>query len=703
MSQRFPNPLNLQKAYHDVQFELHQFDETLDNELHQFHLFYTHHRLSENCRVQIGSSQLGELSCEHGTNNSDLFTLAEMCIGYESIEPSTYSVKKRHNKKTKKVATIPHEEPLEDKLAPHSFVISRGVRNRNVQHICHDLRKVMEPYTATHLKERRCNKIKDFVSLSGIFHVSNMCIFTQTETALSLKIARMPKGPTLTFKVHQYTLSRDVLSSMKTQFFDEDCYHFAPIVILNGFSASGDAKHMKLMTSTFQNMFPAINLSTVKLSNVKRCVLFSFNPVTKLIDIRHYYIRPQPIGINKGVKKLVNRQIPDLSKFDDISEFVTKAELLSGSEYEDEEKTVVMPATIGRGNIKENKSAIKLYELGPRLTIQLIKIEEGMMSGDIFFHEYVTKTEEEVKLIKARRDKRKRLKEQRKLKMQQNVKAKEQAKQKAKQKGNDDEQMEVENDDENCYHFAPIVILNGFSASGDAKHMKLMTSTFQNMFPAINLSTVKLSNVKRCVLFSFNPVTKLIDIRHYYIRPQPVGINKGVKKLVNRQIPDLSKFDDISEFVTKAELLSGSEYEDEEKTVVMPATIGRGNIKENKSAIKLYELGPRLTIQLIKIEEGMMSGDIFFHEYVTKTEEEVKLIKARRDKRKRLKEQRKLKMQQNVKAKEQAKQKAKQKGNDDEKMEDENDDESDREDNSGQEYNSDNDQEDNSGNENDSN
>lgn len=363
--------------------------------------------------------------------------------------------KKRHTKKVSKPTVLPSEEPLEDKLAPHSFVISRGIRNRNVQHICHDLRRVMEPYTATHLKERRCNKIKDFVSLSGIFHVSNMCIFTQTETALSLKVARMPKGPTLTFKVHQYTLAKDVVSSMKTQFFDEDCYHQAPIVILNGFTASSDAKHMKLMTSTFQNMFPAINLSTVKLSNLKRCVLFSYNPVTKLIDIRHYFIRPQPVGINKGVKKLVNRQIPDLSKLDDISEFVTKADLLSGSEFEDDDKTVVMAATTRRGNIKENKSAIKLYELGPRFTIQLIKIEEGMMNGEVFFHEYISKTEEEIALTKARREKRKRLKEQRKLKMKQNVKAKEEAKLKNKKKRpqnqteNQEEEEPMEEDNDN--------------------------------------------------------------------------------------------------------------------------------------------------------------------------------------------------------------------------------------------------------------
>lgn len=57
--------------------------------------------------------------------------------------------------------------------------------------------------------------------------------------------------------------------------------------------------------------------------------------------------------------------------------------------------------------------------------------------------------------------------------------------------------------------------------------------------------------MKRCVVFSYNPVTKLIDMRHYAINVVPVNINKGVKKVVQRQIPNLAKFTDISDFVTK--------------------------------------------------------------------------------------------------------------------------------------------------------
>lgn len=339
--------------------------------------------------------------------------------------------KKRHGKKSATKVIVPFEEPREDKFAPHSFVITRGIRSRNVVHICRDLRRVMEPYTATHLRERKCNKLRDFVSLSGIFHVSYMCIFTQSTKALSLKIARLPKGPTLSFKVHQYTLAKDVVSSAKKQYVDDECFNKSPVVILNGFS--GEGRHLKLMTATFQNMFPPINLSTVKLTNIKRCLLFSYNSTTKLIDVRHYAVRLQPVGVNKAVKKLMGKKFPDLSQYKDPAEFFAKAELMSGSEAEeDEEKIVTLAQDMGKGNDKESKSAIKLFEIGPRFTMQLIKIEEGLVSGEVFYHEYVKKTDEEVELLRKRVEKKKKLKEQQKQKMKQNIEAKMKAKEAAK-------------------------------------------------------------------------------------------------------------------------------------------------------------------------------------------------------------------------------------------------------------------------------
>lgn len=52
-------------------------------------------------------------------------------------------------------------------------------------------------------------------------------------------------------------------------------------------------------------------------------------------------------------------------------------------------------------------------------------------------------------------------------------------------------------------------------------------------------------------MFNYNPETKLIDFRHYAIKAVPVGISRSVKKIVQSKIPNLGKYEDISEFLTK--------------------------------------------------------------------------------------------------------------------------------------------------------
>jgi len=50
---------------------------------------------------------------------------------------------------------------------------------------------------------------------------------------------------------------------------------------------------------------------------------------------------------------------------------------------------------------------------------------------------------------------------------------------------------------------------------------------------------------------NYNSDTKLIEFRHYAITTVPVGLSKGVKKIVQSKVPDLSNFDDIDEFLLK--------------------------------------------------------------------------------------------------------------------------------------------------------
>ena len=69
----------------------------------------------------------------------------------------------------------------------------------------------MYPYTASNLKESSRNAMRDFIGAAGIFGVSHMQMFTQTETSNYMRIMKLPKGPTMTFKLDEYALARDVV------------------------------------------------------------------------------------------------------------------------------------------------------------------------------------------------------------------------------------------------------------------------------------------------------------------------------------------------------------------------------------------------------------------------------------------------------------------------------------------------------------
>lgn len=54
------------------------------------------------------------------------------------------------------------------------------------------------------------------------------------------------------------------------------------------------------------------------------------------------------------------------------------------------------------------------------------------------------------------------------------------------------------------------------------------------------------------LLLNYNKETDDIDVRHYGISAQPVGVSRNIRKLVQRKkLPDLSGLNDISEFVAR--------------------------------------------------------------------------------------------------------------------------------------------------------
>ena len=50
---------------------------------------------------------------------------------------------------------------------------------------------------------------------------------------------------------------------------------------------------------------------------------------------------------------------------------------------------------------------LRLTEIGPRITLQLMKIEEGVSEGRILYHNYIEKTESEIEELEKNKLKKK--------------------------------------------------------------------------------------------------------------------------------------------------------------------------------------------------------------------------------------------------------------------------------------------------------
>ena len=121
--------------------------------------------------------------------------------------------------------------------APHSFVFHRGHVKVSLKVLIQDFRKIMEPFTASSLKASEKNSLKDFVSVAGPLNVSHFLMFGMTPTSANLRIMRLARGPTMSFKVINFTLAKDVVSAQKRPNVNPKLYAHHPLLVLNGFGA----------------------------------------------------------------------------------------------------------------------------------------------------------------------------------------------------------------------------------------------------------------------------------------------------------------------------------------------------------------------------------------------------------------------------------------------------------------------------------
>jgi len=411
--------------------------------------------------------------------------------------------RKRKKTRTHTITDDRHASSLlsQDELkTPRSLVIRRGKAESEVIELVADLRKLMRPYTALNFKEDATNRkvtyshyANSLTSSMGITHILGI---SQNGRNVNLRIGRTPSGPTLTFRVKRFTLGRHLRAVQRRPIDSNKAFECPPVVVTNNFGDASASPHVKLMRITFQNMFPAIHVGSVKLNECRRVVLFNFirrdvknkkndddddvkqshdkstsaksnNENNKdddnidedddledeEVEVRHYFIRAKPVGVDRKVRRLVEaKALPNLSKLHDISDYITgqtssgapippiiannnNSGNMSDSEAEDETSHVVLPSKYrGKGNNSLQKSALKLVELGPRLRLKLVKVERGMASGDVMYHAYVNKTAEEVRELKARKEGEAALKKRRREEQEANVERKRTAKEEKKAK-----------------------------------------------------------------------------------------------------------------------------------------------------------------------------------------------------------------------------------------------------------------------------
>ena len=102
--------------------------------------------------------------------------------------------------------------------APKSMVIRIGAGEvgPSVSQLVKDVRLMMEPGTAARLKERRANRLRDYLTMAGPLGVTHLMLFSRSESGnTNMRLAITPRGPTLHFHVEKYSLCKDVRKAMK--------------------------------------------------------------------------------------------------------------------------------------------------------------------------------------------------------------------------------------------------------------------------------------------------------------------------------------------------------------------------------------------------------------------------------------------------------------------------------------------------------
>uniref|UniRef100_A0A7S3NH39 Brix domain-containing protein n=1 Tax=Aureoumbra lagunensis TaxID=44058 RepID=A0A7S3NH39_9STRA len=290
------------------------------------------------------------------------------------------------------VSSSGHHVGEETELPPRSMIVRRGKTGKAVTELVRELRRVMAPNTAERLRERAGISIRDLAEAGVALKVSHLILVSESSgtNRVTLRIARLPQGPTLEFQVMSFQLSKHVRKEQDQPYETPYIYATAPLLVLSGL-AKATQPETKLTRATLQALFPAMDVTSVKLNECRRAALCAHKD-DGLIDLRHYAIQTRAAGVSKPIRDVVlAKKTPDLSKLKHVAQYIDPSttsatqDVAIDESNEVEHQVELDPKFLGK-NISKRKSAITLAELGPRLTLKLIKVQKGLCDGAYLFN-----------------------------------------------------------------------------------------------------------------------------------------------------------------------------------------------------------------------------------------------------------------------------------------------------------------------------
>lgn len=173
-------------------------------------------------------------SLENITRNYNISEIVQHTFQFHNAKMA----RRRTKKRTHVGASIPAGKAVpanQVSRAPKSMVIRIGAGEvgPSVSQLVKDVRAMMEPGTAARLKERRNNRLRDYVTMAGPLGVTHLMLFSRSTSGnTNLRLALTPRGPTLNFRVEKYSLCKDVKKALKHPKGGGKEYLTAPLVRL---------------------------------------------------------------------------------------------------------------------------------------------------------------------------------------------------------------------------------------------------------------------------------------------------------------------------------------------------------------------------------------------------------------------------------------------------------------------------------------